>query len=228
MDAKLVNGEKPSLFGFIFSPQEQFQRVKENPVFAWPLFWFLLLYAIYGAALSYFSLETPEGRESLAMMGSSAKWIMPLISGITMLIAAPIILLFLTGFHRLLMMLFQGEATFRQLFSLNAHLYILMGIGGLIHVIYLSIVGVGSNYEAFPTSLAAIFPAEGTLWVFLSSIEVFAIWKLILSAMGLRVLGDISSGKAWAIALIPFVLSVLINVGVAALMSTINLDMAIS
>ncbi len=228
MDAKSVNGGKPSLLGLLFSPQEHFQRLKENPAFVWPLFWVILLYASYGAAMSYFSLETPEGRQSLAMMGSNAKWFVPLTGGIMMLFTVPIILLFLAGFHRLLMMLFQGEATFRQLFSLNTHLYITPVIAGLIHVVYLLIVGAGQNYEVFPTSLAAIFPAEGALLAFLSAIEVFAIWKLILSAMGLRVLGNISSGKAWAIALIPFILSLLISVGMAGLMATLNLDMAIS
>lgn len=215
---------KPSLLGILFDPGEQFQRIMKQPRIIAPLIWLLLLYSASGAILSYLTLETPEGRQAMAMMGSAANWFFPTVGAVTTLFYILITLLVLSGIQRLLMMVFQGEASFTQLLSLNTHLYILPLLASLIHLVVLLIVGIGEDTTIIPSSLAAVIPADGALRAFLAEIEVFAIWKLVLSAIGLAVIGRVSKGKAWAIALIPFILWLLVAVGMVSVTDLFNAD----
>ncbi|MFS8515022.1 MAG: hypothetical protein LOD87_15075, partial [Planifilum fulgidum] len=94
----------------------------------------------------------------------------------------------------------------RQLCSLNAHLYLLTLLASAIMAVLLLVLGPQADPKIYPTSLAALVPAEGAvLRGVLNGIELFALWKLFLTAKGLSVIARLSSGKAWAIALILFV-----------------------
>lgn len=70
--------------------------------------------------------------------------------------------------------------------------------------VLLLVLGPQADPKIYPTSLAALVPAEGAMKGLLNGIELFALWKLFLTAKGLSVLARLSSGKAWTIALILF------------------------
>ncbi|WP_380162189.1 hypothetical protein [Kroppenstedtia sanguinis] len=76
--------------------------------------------------------------------------------------------------------------------------------------------GGGTDPETIPTSLAAFVPAEGYLKGLLVGIEIFAIWELILIASGLSIVGRLSKGKGWTIALIIFAVSLFLMAGITA------------
>ena len=77
--------------------------------------------------------------------------------------------------------------------------------GGLVH----ANLGLLVNAKASP--------ALGTA---LGAIDVFALYGLFLAALGLRKVGKLSSGTAWAIVLIIWLLFVIVRVGFAAISGT--------
>ena len=94
-------------------------------------------------------------------------------------------MLLISLIQKLLLMLFQGEATYRQLFCLNTHLYLFTLLASLIMAVMMLLLGPSENPKIYPTSLAALVPAEGAvLRGVLNGIELFALWKLFLAAKG--------------------------------------------
>ena len=63
--------------------------------------------------------------------------------------------------------------------------------------------------EKLPTSLGSIIEAEGSLGAVLGSIEIFAIWGLILVAIGLHKVAGFSKGLAWTVSIAFFVISII-------------------
>src|SRR5699024_454697 len=55
------------------------------------------------------------------------------------------------------------------------------------------------NPDILFTSLNSIIGATGALGGFLNTIEVFSIWQLIISAIGLQIVGRFSKGLAWGV-----------------------------
>jgi hypothetical protein len=71
------------------------------------------------------------------------------------------------------------------------------------------------------SSLAA-FAGEDTgpgLRALLGSLDVFAIWSLVLLALGFQVVGRVSKTTSWAVVLVLWLLYVLAKVGLSALLS---------
>lgn len=214
---------KPSLLGILFSPGEQFARIRENPRFGLALTIVIVLSVVLLALVGLALAENPVYQEQA---GVEEAGIPPeAFTAITVggmiavgLFGTPIILLLRSLFHWLFLLLFRGEATFKQLFSLNTHLYLLPILSTFVYMLFLWVTGGGGeNPEIVPTSLAAFIPAEGFVSGLLAGIEIFAIWELILTAGGLSVVSRISKGKGWAIALIIFGATLFITAGFAAL-----------
>lgn len=195
----------PTLWGILFAPTKQFERMIHRPRFGWALTLMMLAGALVSALVAYsVTLEAPLPEEAQMVDSGQIAMMAGIMGFIGGLIGVPVTLLLVSLIHKLFVMLFQGDATYRQLFSLNTHLYLLSLIASLIMAVMILFLGPQAQPEIFPTSLAAVVPAEGALQGFLNGIELFALWKLVLSAKGLSVLARLSSGKAWTIALIIF------------------------
>ncbi|EGK12485.1 Yip1 family protein [Kroppenstedtia eburnea] len=215
--------KKPSLFGVLFSPTEQFERIREKPRFGMALTIVIVLSVII---LSLTGLALAENPVFLEKAGVEEAGLPPeaftafTVGGMIIggLVGIPISLLLRSLFHWLFMMLFRGEASFKQLFSLNTHVYFLPLLGTLVYMVYLwATGGGGTDPETIPTSLAAFVPAEGFLKGVLGGIEIFAIWELILIASGLSIVGRLSKGKGWTIALIIFAVALVVTAGFTAM-----------
>ena len=203
--ADSVLKEAPSLWGILVEPGRQFERMIHRPRFGWALAVMMLGGAVTAGVIAYIASQRvpiPEGAPMIdpAQIGMFAG-VMGFVGG---LVAVPVGLLIISLIQKLLVMLFQGEASYRQLFSLNTHLYLLTLIASLIMAVLLFVLGPQADPEVPPTSLAALVPAKGALKGLLAGIELFALWKLFLTAKGLSVLARLSGGKAWTIALILF------------------------
>ena len=59
--------------------------------------------------------------------------------------------------------------------------------------------------------------ASPAVWTILSSIDVFQIYGMILAAIGLRILGKLSSGSAWGIVITLSLIGVVLKVGASIL-----------
>ncbi|QKG85638.1 YIP1 family protein [Kroppenstedtia pulmonis] len=217
-------GSSPSVLGILFSPGEEFERIREKPRFGVALVTILVLSIVCQVFVGIALVENPAYQEQYALeeAGMSSEIVVVGVV-IAMMIAGlfliPITLLLRSLFHWLFILLFRGEATFKQVFSLNTHLFILPVLSLFVYMIFLwATGGGGAEPELYPTSLAAFVPGEGFVGGLLSGIEIFAIWELILTAGGLAVIGGLSKGKGWTIALIIFVATLLITSGFEAVL----------
>jgi hypothetical protein len=61
--------------------------------------------------------------------------------------------------------------------------------------------------------------AHSVLYSFLTSFDLFTIWTLVLTAIGLTYITKIKSGTAFAVVFGWFAVAILIGVGVAAIFS---------
>ncbi|GGA37574.1 membrane protein YknW [Kroppenstedtia guangzhouensis] len=214
---------KPSLLGVLFSPTEQFERIREKPRFGMALTILMVLSVIILSLTGLALVENPIYMEKAGVeeAGLPPEAFTAITIGSMLfggVIGTPVLLLLRSLFHWLFMMLFRGEASFKQLFSLNTHLYLLPVLSSLIYMVYLWVTGGGgTDPETLPTSLSAFVSAEGFLKGLLGGIEIFAIWELILTASGLSIVGRLSKGKGWAIALIIFGVTLLMMAGFTAL-----------
>lgn len=105
----------------------------------------------------------------------------------------------------LLSILFSGEGTFGSTVSLMLNAYLIQMFGGLIALPVMLMTQNG----AFGFSAALLLPLEkyGTpLFTTLSTLNLFTIWYLIVTVMGIKKLQNLSTWKATFIVLLPFIL----------------------
>ena len=68
---------------------------------------------------------------------------------------------------------------------------------------------LGGTAGTMYTSLGSLIGAEGTMGALLTSIEVFAIWGMILQAIGLQKVANFSKGLAWTIVIVFFAIGII-------------------
>lgn len=195
----LETTEKPSLLGMITSPGEQFERIKDNPRIIVALLVITAL-AIVSALLTLKGMDAMM-EEQFAEFGEEEMFMFTIVTQITTVVFAAIgpaaIILISAAIYLVIAKIAQSDVTFKQLFSMFTYLSIITILGGLLNGIMLALVG--GNPETSFTSLNSIVGAEGVLGVILNSIEVFMIWGLILTAIGLQIVADFSKKLAWGV-----------------------------
>lgn len=206
--------EKPSLFGMIFSPTEQFQRIKAKPLIWGAMGIISILFAIgsyflsMGVDLSEF--ENIPGMEVVTQITSA----------ITGLLTPIFSVLLISFIHWIIIKIARSETTFKQLFSMNTYILFISALSILLNGILTPLLD-GDGVTMF-TSLASVIDAEGATLALFQSLEVFAIWNLILSAIGLHVVGNLSKRAAWIVTITIFVISTLLLMISAALGSMVG------
>ncbi|WP_164491570.1 Yip1 family protein [Staphylospora marina] len=219
-----VRTARPSMIRVLLDPTEEMKRIRENPVF-WGA---LLLVTLAGAVLygfqMYFVAQDPAlwsrmmGNAEMPGVGQEQlKTVTMLVSAVGMLFTYPVGLLIGAFVLWFIVSLFQGEATYRQLFSLQAHLGIFVLLGLLVNFAGTALFGLNPMYP--PTSLAAFVEAEGMLEGFLMNLEVFNIWSTVVLAIGLKEIAGLSKGKAWTVAVLYWGLFALLAAGTSGLAS---------
>lgn len=194
--------EKPSLLGMITSPSVQFERIRERP-FIWGAMSIIIILFIIGAWLTSLSVEI-EIDEELQGFFEVLLTIFIIIGGIV----GPLFGTLITSvIHLLIAKMVQSKVSFRQLFSMNTYIMIISVLSMIVNGIILAVIHVDS--EKLPTSLGSIIDAEGSLGAVLGSIEIFAIWGLILVAIGLHKVAGFSKGLAWTVSIAFFVISII-------------------
>lgn len=200
-----TNLRKPSLFGIIWSPSEQFERIKDKPKIWAPLGIVTLLF-ILGMWLTSLGLDL-----SLEGIPEEDLEIAQAVGTVTLMIAgiiSPIIGAFISTLIYLLISKIPGSnVTFKQLFSMNTHLMMISALSILVNGIGIALFG--GNAEILFTSLGSIVVVDGAMSGLFNSIEVFQIWGVILTAIGLNKVADFSKGLAWTVSIAFFVISVI-------------------
>ncbi len=112
--------------------------------------------------------------------------------------------------------LFEGKGKIKTSISVVAFSYFIVVFGEVVRTI---ITLLTKNYMVM-TSPAAIMSNEkmGTpLYILLSSLDVFTIWYLIVSIIGISIVHKISKGKAAVAVFAPWILLTVFNVAMAVI-----------
>jgi len=203
------NVAKPSIFGMILSPSEQLGKVRETPRIWIPLLIVTLLYTIasiiLAVSMTVEDIIVPGISVEEAELFLGFTKITTAVSGVI----APIFsILVSTVIYLIIIKIFKKDATFKQLFSMNTHITFIGAIGLLLNNIIQS--AIGGKVGIYVTSLAGLLNSDSLV---LATFEVFSIWTVVLTAIGLQKVGKLSKGAAWTFAIAFF----LVSVGMAAL-----------
>ncbi len=202
--------KKPSLFGMIFQPGDQFERMREKPVIWLPLIILSIVGALVGvlAALNV-DYSTVPGMEGMpADQIEMTKMFGIIFGGIGAFFGTPIGLLVFGGILFGITKIAKSPVSFKQMFSLIIFTSFISTIGQLLN--QLIIYAIGSDPYVMLTSLNSFVGADGVLGAILGAIEVFNIWYYILLGFGLIKVAQISKPAAYTITAIFFILGIIV------------------
>lgn len=199
--------DKPSVIGMVINPNEQFERIKGRPVFAWALMMVIILTSIgMWLSLNGFDVTKVANMEDLVDFTPEELAAFEVLSKITYIfigLIGPILKVIMSSLLFLVIArTFHSDVTFKQLFSLNTYVLFIVSLG--IFVNGLITVLVGADPETTFTSLGYIINVDGSIGAFLNNIEAFQIWALVLTAIGLQKIANIPKNIAWIITIVFF------------------------
>lgn len=199
-----VKNTSPSLLGIFTSPGEQFERIRANPKIWIPL---LIVSVIYVAGMALMAMTMTA--DSLVKQGVPKENAETILMGARIGVVATGLLspafgaLISSAIQLLVAKIAKADVSFRQLFSMNTYIGFISAIGLLLNMAVASAIGLDG--ETFVTSLAGVLGKQGG---FMSAIEVFSIWGMILTAIGLHKTGHFPKVLAWAVSIIFFLIGV--------------------
>lgn len=202
--------EKPSLLGMIWSPSEQFERIKQRPII-WGAMIIVTILTIIGMWLMSLGVEISdvEGLEGFSPEDlAGIKIFSQIMMVVTGLFTPIFVVLISSAIYLLIAKIARSEVTFKQLFSMNTYIMMISALSVIVNGIISAFVGMGDSDQLF-TSLGSLMNVEGAMGGLFNSLEVFTIWGVILTAMGLHKVANFSKGLAWTIAIAFFVISVI-------------------
>ncbi|MDQ0231359.1 Yip1 family protein [Metabacillus malikii] len=222
MENETIQTKKPSLFGMVFSPGEQFERIREKPVIWVPLIILTILGVIIGglAAFNVDYTQLPNGDQIRGDEAQLAKSFGIGFGIIGTLIAVPIGFLFQAAIYFVASKIAKSAVTFKQMFSTILFASFISTIGSTLNFVIVMLID--GDPAIILTSLNSVVNAEGALGALLGMIEVFAIWYYILLGMGLVKVAKLSKPAAVTIVIIFFILGALFTVGSAQLLEGLN------
>lgn len=206
---------KPSLWGMIWRPGEQFERMKARPVFWGALIIVTVLMTIATVLTTmaipdeHYELGPEAGIELAEEELALAKIFGLVFAGFGGFIGTPIGILISAAIMLLIATLAQTGATFRQMLSLNSYIYVIGVIGALINAIVH--LAVGGDPTVTVTGLNSVVREEGVAGSLLNGIEIFSIWTTILTAIGLHKVAGLSKGLSWTVAIAFFVFGLAVS-----------------
>lgn len=202
-----VQLEKPSLFGMFLEPRKQFERLKDNPKILIPFIIVAILTTI-GMFLTLSQVDIIGNDPAFANMGEEELMLVTIVTQViyvlTGLFAPACSIVISSLVYFIVAKIVKSEVTFKQLFSMNTFIYIIAVLGVFVNALsFFAIANPDPNM--FLTSLNSIIEADGALGVLFTSIEIFSIWNIILTAIGLQIVAKLSRGLSWGLVIGIFV-----------------------
>lgn len=122
-----------------------------------------------------------------------------------------------------------AELDFKRLFSVVVHCGIIPFLGSILSLIILQLRGLQSIKSAVDIQVSLgldLFfrnpDLNLPLRAFLSNINVFSVWWIILISLGISIIAKISRTKAIVITIFFWLFSAMIQVGIASLISSLS------
>lgn len=214
MSEEKQNVEKPSLFGMILNPTEQFEKIKKRPLI-WGAMVIVTILTVIGSWLMSLGIEIQDD------MGIPNMEIFVQINSIIVGLLSPVFGVLISSFiYWIIIKIARSEATFQQLFSMNTYIMIISAFSILINGALTAILG--GDGEVLFTSLGSLIVVEGAMAGLFNNLEVFTIWGVILSAIGLHKVGELSKGLAWTISIAFFVIAIIFSMIGAAFSASLG------
>ncbi|MGG5741065.1 Yip1 family protein [Bacillus cereus group sp. IBL03679] len=200
--------KKPSLFGMVTSPGLQFERMKtKSPVWG-GFFLFLLMGTILSAAVAYLGLlNTPELAKLVKDDTTGImKWTTLGFGAVGGLVGTAVGLFVVAGFYKVIMMFMSNDTPYMKILSIYIYANVVFYVGSLLNVALGYILG-GNGADKY-TSLGPLFEQGTIAYGIGSAFEVFNIWSLILTGLGLRIVAGLSKKQAIILISIFFILTI--------------------
>jgi len=214
----VTGGFVASIFDIFADPMKVFRRIDAG------LSWWkgFILIAVINVVIAYLMMPLQRAAFLLNERGMSDEQLEAGIEqmdrfGFIGLIAAPVLIfimfIIMAGIAHLVINIMTSNASFKKTMGLLIYCGIISTVGQLLKTIVLMLRGV----EAIETSadmnisfsLAALFPEmEGILAAILESLGVFEIWFYVLFIIGIAAVFRISRAKAFAPAIVLWIISV--------------------
>ncbi|HEV7921556.1 MAG TPA: Yip1 family protein [Thermoanaerobaculia bacterium] len=216
--------------GVFFSPNETFQSIARRPDIIVPLLILLLCSVVTGiavgtrvdfaaAAMENMPPDAPADRaEAGAKMAQTFGRIFAFSSPVLVLIGLTII----AGVLLIAFRIMGGEGNYKQAFSGNVYASFPSVLKGLIMAVVLfARSGVGAQeMDILVRSNPAFFVEQKVhpiLFSFLTSLDIFTIWYVILLVIGFAAISRFPKAKAAAIIITLWVIAVVIKLGFVGL-----------
>ncbi len=204
--------------GIIVSPQEALRAIKAKPTIFIPYLIVAIMPVLYMLSIWSF-LETAMIIEmEKAMEGSGAGLsrdgfdTIMLVTRITTplfaAVAAAVGAIVSSGIYFLVCKIFKSSITFKQTLSLVLHVSIIGTLSFVVMVLMTYLTG--NNPELVYTSVSSLLPMsmQGTfIYGFLSTVEVFNIWALCVTYLGLVIVAEFKKQSALIVVITLFILS---------------------
>lgn len=200
--------EKPSLFGMFLEPKKQFERIKDNPIILVPFIIIAVLTTI-GMFVMMSQIDFIAQDPELANMGEDELMVVTIFTQVIFVITgilAPAVSILVSSFvFFIVAKIAKSEVSFKQLFSMNTFIYIISILGIFVNALAFFAVD-NPNPDVYLTRLNSMIEADGALGVLFTSIEIFSIWNIILTAIGLQIVAKFSKGLSWGLVIGIFVI----------------------
>lgn len=218
--------------GVLTSPRETFESVAAHP--KW--FGMLLLTSVVIGIFASLPLSTPEGKQAYVdqsvkaverfgvevndkmyegLQKSAERAI--ITTAISMLVFIPLMTLVVSGvFFAIFNAVLGGTARFKQLFAVVVHTGVVSAVGAAFTGLLNYLQGGMESSVANLGAVLRMLPEGSFVANFAGMIDVFRIWGVIVTAIGLAVL---YRRKTQPIAITLFAIYAVIAIGVAAFMS---------
>ena len=209
--------QKPSLLKMFWRPKEQFVKITSNPIIATPLIVVTVIYIIASMVKALFiraeDLMLPGMTAQEADMVAATAKAFTAMSGF---ISPVFTILFMTMIYFIILKIARKNTTFKQLFSMNTYIFVVQAVGLLINSLLMMVIDSSSGSAI--TSLA-LFNRD---WSLLNAIELFTIWKFVLTAIGFHLVGQLSKSTSIILVIVLFILqssTTLLGIGALSLWS---------
>jgi hypothetical protein len=211
-----------------FSPRAVFEEQQDRPTFWMPWIVVSVAFAILQFLQRPFQTRVKEliyqqlNRPMPAGGGGPVSMLVGVATGAaTVLILAALA----AGMCYLLLLAFGGETSFKKMLTVTIFAWPIAILGQLLTYVVLTMRGVGSINSVWDMFVSfgadVLLPADVQLSAFhrllLAGIGPLAIWQVTITAIGLRVLGKVGKGGAWASAIIAFFVLLVVTALLGAL-----------
>ena len=209
--------QKPSLLKMFWRPKEQFVKIASNPIMATPLIVVTVIYIMASMVKALFiraeDLMLPGMTAQEADMVAATAKAFTAMSGF---ISPVFTILLTTIIYFIILKIARKNTTFKQLFSMNTYIFVVQAVGLLINSLLMMVIDSSSGSAI--TSLA-LFNRD---WSMLNALELFTIWKFVLTAIGFHLVGQLSKSTSIILVIVLFILqsgTTLLGIGALSLWS---------